>query len=139
MASDQVPPAIRQTQTGNQAHPSGERPYRWGKAQAWLCIVGGLLSLLLSVVLLFMKNAAYLRVAAYTNIVASTVCAAAGFGLLKKRIYGLVFFDIYLIYWCVTLIAKYLRFEYNTLQMVIGLVSTGLMAAYTNKRFREFR
>ena len=92
-----------------------------------------------STALCFVNKVEPLRLALYLSMIVYIVCIAAGFGLLKKKMYGLVLFDIYSVYWCAIILIKYLRFEYSTLQMALGVATTTVMAAYMNKRWREFK
>ena len=138
MAFDSDNSAIPQAQNDAREHVTNELPYKWGRIQSWLLIVCGALGFLLWTGLLFVDSFKAFRIVVYENMAASIVCVPAGFGLLRKKMFGLVLFDVYLVYWCVRVLAKYLRFEYNTPQMVFSLAITGLMAAYTNKRVREF-
>src|SRR5262249_6475876 len=116
--------------------PASDLPYRWGKVQSWLFIVGGSLGFFLNAGILMSGKSPALAVALYENVAASVLAAVAGLGLLHKKIYGLVLLDVYLLYWCVRIGAKYFRFEYTALQVLLGLSVAVLMAAYTNKRWR---
>ena len=75
----------------------------------------------------------------YANIALSIVSIPIGFGLLKKKLFGLVLYDIYLVCWCVGLSLKYLRNDYNDIQLIVGLLLLVLNAVYVNKRIHEFR
>jgi hypothetical protein len=116
-------------------HTTHELPYRWGKFQGWLFLAGGSLGFLL---LLFTDRSKLSRIDVYEDMAASIMSIPAGFGLLKKKIYGLMLFDAYLVYWCVKAIAEYLRFEITTPHLTLRVAIAALMAAYTNKRIREF-
>lgn len=118
---------------------SRELPYRWGRVQGWLFLAGGSLGFVLWYALLFTEGSKPSHIVVYENLAASIMSIPAGIGLLKKRIYGLILFDAYLIYWCVKTVAEYLQLEISTPHLTLRLAIAALMAAYTNKRIRQFR
>ena len=75
----------------------------------------------------------------FANMVLCILVATAGLGLLKKKSTALFCSTYYSLFWLIGVFQRYIRYEYNTFQMAVSVLSTILTAAHMNKRHREFK